>query len=317
MSPVPRPRPPRCTALGWFVAGRMLRSLHTIATTVQHISATNLHRRLAIGGPDDELKELGDTFDSLRGRLEASFRPQRQFVANASHELRTPVARQRTLIQIALADPEATAASLRTAHERVLTTNQQQEQLIEALLTLARSHAGLDRREPFDLARLTDHVLLAHETEAARRGVQLATTLDPAPTAGDPRIAERLVTNLMDNALRYNADAGRIEVTTATDAGYAKLTVTNTGRPIPASEVGRLFQPFRRLGPNRTRRDGGLGLGLSIVHAIATAHDAAVTAHPRRTAASRSPSSSRWGAGRVTMCALTTRRRGGNRNEWR
>jgi signal transduction histidine kinase len=268
-------------ALGWIVAGRVLRSLRTITTAVQEISATNLHERLALGGPDDELKELGDTFDGLLGRLEASFRSQRQFVANASHELRTPLARQRTLVQVALADPDATIGSLRAAHERVLATNRQQELLIEALLTLARSDAGLDRREPFDLAQVTDHVLLAREAEAIRRGIGLAMVLDPAPTGGDPRLAERLVTNLVDNALRHNMTAGRVEVATGTQAGHPVLSVTNTGPLIPATEVGRLLQPFQRLGSNRTRHDEGLGLGLSIVQAIATAHSATLSACPR------------------------------------
>jgi signal transduction histidine kinase len=268
-------------ALGWIVAGRVLHPLRAITRSAQEISATSLHERLALNGPDDELKELGDTFDRLLGRLEASFRSQRQFVANASHELRTPLARQRTLVQVAMSDPDATIESLRAAHEETLTANQQQERLIEALLTLARSDAGLDRREPLDLAQVTDHVLLARDPEATRRGLHLTTTLNPAPTTGDPHLVERLVTNLVDNALRHNIASGHVQVTTGTSAGHATLSVTNTGPTIPASEVGRLLQPFQRLGANRTRHDGGLGLGLSIIQAIATAHNAVLAAHPR------------------------------------
>jgi signal transduction histidine kinase len=268
-------------ALGWIVAGRVLHPLRAITRSAQEISATSLHERLALNGPDDELKELGDTFDRLLGRLEASFRSQRQFVANASHELRTPLARQRTLVQVAMSDPDATIESLRAAHEETLMANQQQERLIEALLTLARSEAGLDRREPLDLAQVTDHVLLARDSEATRRGLHLTMTLNPAPTTGDPHLVERLVTNLMDNALRHNIASGRVQVQTSTSAGHATLSVTNTGPRIPASEVGRLLQPFQRLGANRTRHDGGLGLGLSIVQAIATAHGATLAAHPR------------------------------------
>src|SRR6516162_3260679 len=145
--------------LGWLVAGRVLRPLRTITAAAREISATNLHERLALGGPDDELKELGDTFDGLLARLEASFSAQRQFVANASHELRTPLARQRVLSQVALADPDATVEALRAAHERVLAAGAEQEQLIEALLTLARGQAGLSTREPFDLAELAGQVL--------------------------------------------------------------------------------------------------------------------------------------------------------------
>jgi signal transduction histidine kinase len=267
--------------LGWIIAGRVLRPLRTITTSAQEITATSLHRRLALGGPDDELKVLGDTFDELLARLEASFQAQRQFVANASHELRSPLARQRTVAQVALSDPDATIESLRAAHERSLTANQQQEHMIEALLTLARSEAGLDQRTPLDLAEVTDHVLLAHDSEANQRGLHLIARLDPAPTTGDPHLLERLVTNLIDNAIRHNVASGRIQVTTATSAGHAVLTVTNTGPIIPATDIDQLFQPFKRLGTARIRHDGGLGLGLSIVQAITTAHNATLTAKPQ------------------------------------
>ena len=145
--------------LGWLVAGRVLRPLRTITGAAREISATDLHRRLALAGPDDEFKELGDTFDGLLGRLEASFQSQRQFVANASHELRTPLARLKTLAQVALADPNASVESLRAAHDRVLASEQQLEELIDALLSLASSERGLDRRRPIDLAALAGDVL--------------------------------------------------------------------------------------------------------------------------------------------------------------
>ena len=268
-------------ALGWIVAGRVLRPLRTISTAARRISATSLGERLAMGGPNDELRELADTFDGLLGRLEASFRSQRQFVANASHELRTPLARQRTLIQVALADPGATTESLRTAHERVLAAGAQQERLIEALLTLTRGHAGLDKREPFDLAAVTGQVLLTRRAEAKRRGLDLHTALSPAPAAGNPRLVERLVANLVDNALRYNVAGGRVDVRTAARNQNAILSVANTGPVIPATAVARLFQPFQRFGADRTGRGEGLGLGLSIVQAIADAHDATLTARPQ------------------------------------
>jgi len=175
--------------LGWLVAGRVLRPLRTITTAAREISATSLHERLALGGPDDELKELGDTFDGLLARLEASFSAQRQFVANASHELRTPLARQRVLSQVALADPDATVEALRAAHERVLAAGAEQEQLIEALLTLARGQAGLGAREPFDLAELTGQVLRARRPEAELRDLDLHAALSAAPAAGDPRLS--------------------------------------------------------------------------------------------------------------------------------
>jgi signal transduction histidine kinase len=266
--------------LGWVVAGRVLRPLSTITATARDITATNLHRRLAMEGPADELRELGDTIDDLLARLSASFESQRRFIANASHELRTPLTRQRTLVQLALSDPRATMGSLRAAHERVLDATQHQARLIDALLTLAKGERGLDRRTSVDLAAAAEDVLLATAAEAAGRGVRLSTDLTPARTRGDPRLVERLVVNLVDNALRYNAPGGRVEVTTATRSGRAVLTVANTGPVVPPDQLDRLFHPFQQLTGTRTRPDGGLGLGLSIVQAITTAHNATVEAHP-------------------------------------
>ena len=137
---------------GWLIAGRLLRPLRTITATARDISASNLNRRLSLDGRDDEFAELGETLDDLFGRLEASFESQRHFVANASHELRTPLTAERTLLQVALADPDATAPTLRAACEQVLALGDQQERLIEALLTLATSEGGIEQWEPFDLA---------------------------------------------------------------------------------------------------------------------------------------------------------------------
>jgi signal transduction histidine kinase len=267
--------------LGWLVAGRVLRPLRTITAAARSISASSLHARLALGGPGDELKELGDTFDGLLARLEAAFGAQRQFVANASHELRTPLARQRTLIEVALADPEPTVGALQDVCRRVLATGEQQERLIEALLTLARSQRGLDRRAPIDLAAITDEVALARRTEAELRGLTVATTLGSASALGDARLAERLVANLLDNAMRHNVANGTVEVSTSTWTGHAVLSVSNTGPLIPPDDVGRLFQPFQRDGGGRTFSRDGLGLGLSIVGAIAEAHGAWLQAKAR------------------------------------
>ncbi|HEX6360997.1 sensor histidine kinase [Actinophytocola sp.] len=258
-------------ALGSFVAGRILRRLHTITTTERDISATNLHRRLALPGPADELKQLGDTFDDLLSRLDASFQAQRQFVANASHELRTPLARQRAIAQVALDDPDATVESLRAAHERVLAAGTQQERLIEAMLTLTRGQAGLDVRHPFDLAEVVREVVGSRSSP-----VPIRTSVAECVVSGHRALAERLVVNLVDNAVRHNVDDGWVEVS----CGAGVLTVSNTGPVVPADAVERLFQPFQRLGPARTGE--GLGLGLSIVRAIATAHDATVEAVPRQ-----------------------------------
>jgi signal transduction histidine kinase len=267
--------------LGWFVAGRVLRRLRTITLAAREISATSLQERLALRGPDDELKELGDTFDELLARLEASFNAQRQFVANASHELRTPLARQRVISQVALADPDATAETLRAAHERVLVSGAQQERIIEALLTLARGQAGLGAREPFDLAAVAGQVLRARRPEAAVRGLDLHEALSAAPASGDPRLAERLVANLVDNALNHNVANGHADVVTETRNGQAVVTVVNSGPVVPPAEVGRLLRPFQRHGADRTVHGKGLGLGLSIVQAIATAHGASLAIDPR------------------------------------
>jgi signal transduction histidine kinase len=264
--------------LGWIFAGRVLRPLRTITERARAISASNLHERVALTGPEDELTQLAGTFDDLLGRLEAAFAAQRQFVANAAHELRTPLTRAQTLSEIALGDPGATVDSLRASHARVLAAGKQQERLIEALLTLARSERGLDEREPFDLATVTASMLHSRHHEAERRGLHVHATLEPAQTAGDPRLAERLVANLLDNALRYNIAHGRVDVTTSGRAGRAVLSVANSGPTVPESEVERIFRPFQRLGVERTDQSNGIGLGLSIVQAIATAHRATLTA---------------------------------------
>ncbi|OPF82229.1 sensor histidine kinase [Streptomyces antioxidans] len=267
-------------ALGWVVSGRILRPLRTVIGAAREISATSLHQRLALEGPSDELKELGDTFDGLLGRLETSFEAQRRFVANASHELRTPLARQRTLGQLALSDPDADVTSLRAAHERILAAGAQQERMIEALLTLARSHAGIEVRRPFDLDRLAREVVAGRRTDAEQRRVTLRRALAATVAAGHRPLAERLVINLVDNALRHNEPYGWVEVATADAPDRAVLTVANSGPVVPPSALDQLFQPFQRLGDPRTNKDG-LGLGLSIVQAIAVAHDATLAVEAR------------------------------------
>jgi signal transduction histidine kinase len=268
--------------LGWLVAGRVLRPLRTITNTARDISASNLHKRLALEGPDDELTRLANTIDGLLGRLEDSFDAQRQFVANASHELRTPLTYERALLEVALADPNATAETFRETCERVLAAGEQQERLIEALLTLSRSQRGLDQHEPFDLAAVAADVLATRRPEAERRRLRLDTALEEASIVGDRRLGERLVANLVDNAIRHNVPAGRIEVATGTTNGHAVLSIANSGPVVPAGELDRLFQPFQRLADDGDGgQDEGVGLGLSIVQAIATAHEATVTPRSR------------------------------------
>lgn len=266
--------------VGWLIAGRMLKPLRAITASARAISASNLNQRLALHGPD-EFTELGETLDDLFGRLEASFQAQRRFVANASHELRTPLAAGRALLQVTLADPDASPETLRGTCQELLDLGEQQESLIQALFALASSERGIERWEPFDLAEITGKVIADRQQEAARRGLRTSTELQTAPTAGDPSLAESLVANLVDNALRHNLADGRVEVRTVVDDGRAMLSVSNTGRPVPPDQVDHLFQPFQRLGRDRTQQAGGHGLGLTIVRAIANAHGAVLTATAR------------------------------------
>jgi signal transduction histidine kinase len=270
-------------ALGWFVAGRFLRPLRSITATARDISANNLHRRLGRTGLHDEFTELAETLDDLFQRLEASFESQKHFVANASHELRTPLTAGRTLLQVALADPDATVETLRSACHEVLAVGQQQERLIEALLTLAQGQQSLPLHTPLDLADTATKVVASRRQDADRRGVQVHATVERAPAAGDPDLIERLVVNLLDNAVRHNTPGGWVKISTTTAANQGTIRVSNSGPMIPPDELEALFQPFRQLGGRRTRHpDGaGHGLGLAIVRAIATAHGAALSAQPQ------------------------------------
>ena len=268
------------TALGWVVAGRVLRPLRTMTSATQEISEENLNRRLSMQGPRDELRQLADTIDGLLGRLEGAFDAQRRFVANASHELRTPLTAVRALLEMVLSDPTATVATFRATCEQVLEESEQQEQLIEALLTLAQGQRGVDRAETFDLASLAGTVVGSREGAAAAHHVDLGSALAPATISGDERLVERLVSNLLDNAIRYNVAGGRVDVRVRS-GGRATLTVANTGPVVPEGEVDRLLQPFQRLSPDRTSQGDGLGLGLSIVAAIAGAHGAVLAVRPQ------------------------------------
>jgi signal transduction histidine kinase len=265
---------------GWLVAGRMLRPIRTITRTAREISSTNLHERLALDGPEDELKELGDTLDGLFTRLEAAFEAQRHFVANASHELRTPLTAERTLLQVALEDPDTTTDEWRATAEEVLASSDEQARLIEALLTLASSEVGLNGNEPVDLASAVAASLADLQPEIDRLGIHVDVETGPATIDGDSLLVQRLVANLLANAVGHNIVGGRVEVSTWVTEGKAVLSVRNTGSLIEAAEVDRLFEPFQRLDPRRTNYRDGHGFGLSIVRAIATAHGATIAAQP-------------------------------------
>jgi signal transduction histidine kinase len=265
---------------GWLVAGRMLRPIRTITRTARRISSTSLHERLALAGPHDELKELGDTLDSLFARLEGAFDAQQNFVANASHELRTPLTAERNLLQVALDDPETSNAAWRATAEEVLASNDEQAHLIDALLTLASSEGGLTERQPVDLAPLVEETLAGLQSEITRLEIHSDEATAPALLEGDPLLVERLVVNLLTNAVGHNVVGGDMKVMTGVTEGRAFFSVSNSGPVIPSAEVERLFQPFQRLDRRRAVDTDGHGLGLSIVRAIASAHDASITADP-------------------------------------
>jgi signal transduction histidine kinase len=267
--------------LGWLLAGRVLRPLRTITDATKNISEHDLHQRLALPGPRDDLTELGDTIDGLLERLERAFDSQRRFVANASHELRTPLTVDRAMLQVALADPNITLDSLRAACGEVLEAGREQERLIDALLILARSQRGLDQKEAVDLAAVTSEVLHAHEPSAATRGLRVDATLGDAIVPGDALLLYQLVSNLVDNAIRHNVIGGRIQVRLAASTTDATLTVTNTGPSVAPDQVSRLLQPFQRGTSDRAASPNGLGLGLSIVADITEAHRAGLEILPR------------------------------------
>ena len=222
------------------------------------------------------MKELGDTIDGLLARLQAAFEAQRRFVANASHELRTPLTLERAMIEVALADPHADADSLRAVCERVLAAGAEQERVIEALLTLARSQRGLEERRPFDLAAVVGAALADLGPEP-----RVDTTLELAPISGDRRLVERLVVNLLDNAVRHNVRGGWVRVRTSVEGERALLRIENSGPIVAADEVASLVEPFRHAASDRSSHRDGLGLGLSIAAAIATAHDSTLEVRAR------------------------------------
>ncbi|MEU4562208.1 HAMP domain-containing sensor histidine kinase [Actinoplanes sp. NPDC023936] len=261
--------------LGWVVAGRTLRPLQKITATARRVADRNLHERIALSGPNDELRVLADTFDDMLARLDAAFGSQRRFVANASHELRTPLTINRTLIEVALSRPDA-PAELRRLGETLLTVNTRHEKLIEGLLELANSEQRLSTREPVDLTAVVTRLVSTARADASTAGITLRLSAEPARTSGDPVLLERLLQNLLRNAIAYNRPDGEVTVTCS---GH-RVTISNTGPVITADEIPGLFEPFRRL-TDRVGSAHGNGLGLSIVRSIVVAHDGTITAEPR------------------------------------
>lgn len=268
-------------AFGYLMAGRVLAPLGRITRTARGVVGSDLQRRIELDGPDDELKELADTFDGMLDRLERSFDAQRRFVANASHELRTPLAINRTLLEVQLSDPEV-SPDLQQLGRTLLATNERSEQLVEGLLLLARSEEAIVDRKPVDLAEVASQALEQTRAEAQAKGVELRDTLNPAVAQGNGVLLERIALNLVQNAVRHNVPRdGWVEVSTGLEQGHALLVVSNTGPVVPAYEIDNLFEPFRRLRTERTGSDKGVGLGLSIARSVARAHGGVINAEPR------------------------------------
>jgi signal transduction histidine kinase len=265
--------------LAWLVAGRALRPVAAITAAANRLSGSNLHERINLQGPADELKQLADTFDRMLGRLDAAFDSQRRFVANASHELRTPLTIMRTEIDVALADPGSSAGQLRSMAERVRGALERSEALIASLLLLARSERRLGGPPaPVDLASAAEDALDGAGRELRARRLQVETDLRPAVVVGDRALLERAVANLVENAVRHNHDGGWLRVGSGAQDGKASVWVANGGPVVPPAEIGTLFEPFRRRSASRTGSDRGVGLGLSIVRAVAEVHGGVVAA---------------------------------------
>lgn len=268
-------------AFGYAMAGRVLSPLGRITRTARRVVGSDLARRIELDGPDDELKELADTFDEMLERLERAFTAQQRFVANASHELRTPLAINRTLLEVHLSDPAA-PVELQQLGRTLLATNERSEQLVEGLLLLARSDNQLVERKPVDLAEVATRAVDQTRGEAEAKGVELRGEREPAVVQGNGVLLERIALNLVQNAVRYNVkEEGWVEVTTAVEHGMAVLLVSNTGPVVPAYEIDNIFEPFRRLRTERTGSDKGVGLGLSIARSVARAHGGRIIAEPR------------------------------------
>ncbi|MFD9872055.1 sensor histidine kinase [Streptomyces niveus] len=268
-------------AFGYAMAGRVLSPLGRITRTARRVVGSDLARRIELDGPDDELKELADTFDEMLERLERAFTAQQRFVANASHELRTPLAINRTLLEVQLSDPAA-PVELQQLGRTLLATNERSEQLVEGLLLLARSDNQLVERKPVDLAEVATRAVDQTRGEAESKGVEIRGERAPAVVQGNGVLLERIALNLVQNAVRYNVkEEGWVEVTTAVEHGQAVLLVSNTGPVVPAYEIDNIFEPFRRLRTERTGSDKGVGLGLSIARSVARAHGGRIIAEPR------------------------------------
>jgi signal transduction histidine kinase len=266
--------------LGWLVSGRVLQPVRSITQTARRASQLQLGERLALTGPDDELKELADTFDLMLERLDAAFASQRRFVANAAHELRTPLTAMRTAIEVTLSKPERSPEQLEAMAERVTRSIERAEATIEALLTLSSSEVRVTSGEPVDLATAAEDALDAAGPAIAARGLAVHASLAPAQVSGDRVLLERMVANLVDNAVRHNTASGWIGIVTSEASDRSVFEIANTGPDVSDAQIPTLFEPFARA-EQRINTADGVGLGLSIAAAIASAHGASIEARSR------------------------------------
>jgi signal transduction histidine kinase len=267
--------------VGWLVAGRLLRPLRAMTTAARNISATNLHERLNLSGPDDELKQLADTFDDLLGRLDRSFQSQRQFVANASHELRTPHATMRVWLDVALAKPGPAPPHMVDLGDRLRHELDHVDRLLDGLLVLARAQ----QRSATDESTLPLDTVVSAAT-AQRATLISSKSLDVrhqqcpgARVTGSETLLARMVGNVVDNAITHNTAGGWVRIRTDVAGATARLVVENGGPVLDERDVQALTRPFRRLGTERTGSDRSSGLGLSIVAAIAEMHGGGLELH--------------------------------------
>ncbi|MEV3921938.1 ATP-binding protein [Actinomadura coerulea] len=267
--------------IGYVVAGRMLRPLHTVTATARRLSESNLHERIALDGPQDEIKDLADTFDRMLDRLNRAFDAQSRFVANASHELRTPLTINRTVLEVALASRRSPPET-RALADVLLGNTARHERLIEGLLLLAKSEREPASRDGTPLPDVVRSALDQLGGQVEEAGLDVEARLAPAAVTGDPVLLERCAVNLLENAVKYNVRDGRVWVRTGVRDGEAFLRVVNTGRPVPSYEVATIFEPFRRLRADRTGSRDGAGLGLSIVRAVVAAHGGTIDTAPRK-----------------------------------
>jgi signal transduction histidine kinase len=274
--------------IGWLVAGQALQPLRNITGTARRVADRSLHERIALTGPQDEIKDLADTLDAMLDRLDRSFDSQRRFVANASHELRTPLTIARTLIEVALLDA-GEDTKVRQLGTTLLAVNQRHEKLTDGLLTLASTEQRAADFRPVDLSEIAGQIAADMRPVADKAGVSLENNLRPGIILGDAFLLERLVQNLIENGIQYNVpEDGWVRVQTHTQDGSVELVIENTGPIVPAYEVPGLFEPFRRLaatdrlaGTTRASIVRGAGLGLSIVRSVAHAHGGTIEASPR------------------------------------